>query len=100
MIVWFLGKDVFTNHYYIEQYDVPPSIDLVVCRFLCAVFLHVKLASKLNQALSMMKYAMNHAWKFNDHWFNAFLIGLSQLTTLVGIELVNMIMLLTDQTLI
>ena len=101
MIVWFLGKDAFTSDSIIEQYsEVPSSISVVVCRFLCVTFLHIKLASKLNQSLSMMKYAINHPWKFNNHWFNAFMVGFSQLIVLVGIELVNMTMMLADHTLI
>ena len=46
-----------------------------------------------------MKYSSNHPWKFKS-WFNAYLVGLSQLVVVVGIEFVNIIMRLWDLTFI
>ena len=46
-----------------------------------------------------MKYASNHPWKF-EQWFNAYLVGLSQLVMLVGILFINLITRLGDETLI
>ena len=44
-----------------------------------------------------MKYAMNHPYKFH-FWFYAFLVGLAQLTALLSIEIVNMVVLLSNTT--
>ena len=46
-----------------------------------------------------MKYASNHPWKF-ESWFSAYMIGLSQLIVLVGIEFVNLVLRLADETLV
>jgi len=34
------------------------------------------LADEFEQSFILMKYAMNHPWKF-DSWFRAYLVGLS-----------------------
>ena len=46
-----------------------------------------------------MKYATNHPWKF-EQWFNAYMVGLTQLVVVVGISFVNLIIRLSDETLI
>ena len=75
----------------------PPSVNIVLCRFLCAIFLHISLADELNQALVLMKYALNHPWKF-DNWYNGYSVGLHQLFVLVFVEFVNLAVLLTNDT--
>lgn len=42
----------------------------------------------------MMKYAMNHPWKFTS-WFNAYLIGFTQMLVIFSVEIVNLMVLLT-----
>lgn len=44
-----------------------------------------------------MKYAMNHPYKF-DAWFKAFIVGFAQMFALVSVELVNVVVLLTNPT--
>ena len=75
----------------------PPSVNVVLCRFLCAIFLHISLADELNQALVLMKYALNHPWKF-DSWFDAYSVGMTQLTVLVFVEFVNLAVILTNES--
>lgn len=69
----------------------------MVCRFLCAIFLHISLTDELNQGLNIMKYSMNHHWKFKN-WFSAYMVGFCQMTVVVSVELVNLIVLLTNGT--
>ena len=45
----------------------------------------------------MMKYALNHWWKF-DNWFNAFLISFCQFFICIFVESVNLVILLTNNT--
>ena len=78
---------------------IPADIGLVMCRFLCAIFLHITRAGELNQGLNFMKYALNHPWKFNN-WFNAFFIGFLQMIVLISVEAVNLGILLSNQTII
>lgn len=98
MLVWFLGREQFVNKEFAAAYaEMPESSIITICRFLCAIFLHISLADELEQANMLMKYAMNHPYRFKA-WFNAFLVGLAQLVALVSVELVNVAVLLTNPT--
>ena len=44
-----------------------------------------------------MKYAMNHPWKFKS-WSQAFRVGLLQMTVVLGLEIVKITFMLTNQT--
>lgn len=70
------------------------SMSTVLCRFLCSIILHVSLCNKTKGSFQMMKYAMNHYWKF-DSWFTAFLVGFFQMLVLMSVEFVNMAVLLS-----
>lgn len=68
-----------------------------MARFLCAVFLHISLNGETTQGLMLMKYANNHPWRFVD-WKTAFLIGFSQFAMVITVEFVNLVILITNQT--
>ena len=40
--------------------DQPDEVIVVFVRFMCATFVHIKLAKEVKQAFEMMKYAMKH----------------------------------------
>ncbi len=69
----------------------------MIARFVCAIFLHISLADELNQSFLLMKYATNHHWKFYS-WFNAFMVGFFQMVIILSVEIVNMMVLLTNPT--
>ena len=77
----------------------PPDMRNVLCRFFCAIFLHINLADELAQGFKIMKYAMNHPWKFNS-WYSAFSVGFCQMFILTSVELVNMLFLLTNDSIV
>lgn len=80
----------------IEAFKTPASgLALVICRFFCAIFLHISLAGELEQAFAMMKYAMNHPWKFHA-WHSAYFVGVMQLLVVLSVEAVNLVILLTN----
>ena len=83
-----------------ETYDDPPkNMRIVICRFLCAIFLHITLLDPLRQAFDMMKYAINHPWKFAS-WHSAFRIGLLQMIVIVSTEVVNVCFMLTQNNIV
>ena len=93
-----LAYEQITNKVFFCAYkDLPSSPAIVIARFMCAIFLHISLSDELNQSFQMMKYAMNHPWKFNS-WFNAFLIGFTQMLVIFSVEIVNLMVLLTNPT--
>lgn len=66
-------------------------------RFLCAVFLHISLTGETLQGLLLMKYAVNHPWRF-DGWAQAFLVGFVQFAMVITVEFVNLVILITNDT--
>ena len=69
---------------------------MVLARFVCGIVLHMLLSTELEQGLIMMKYAVNHPWKFINYR-HAFLSGFMQTIMVVGVEIVNFLAVL-DQT--
>ena len=45
----------------------------------------------------MMKYSMNHPWKFRS-WHNAYQVGLCQLLVVLSVEISNLAILNTNHT--
>ena len=75
----------------------PSNSQVVVSRFICAVFLHFYVSGELTQALNMMNFAQNHIDKF-ENWKFAFCIGFMQMLIVYTVELVNFAILLNSST--
>ena len=67
----------------------------VFARFICGIVLHVSLSAELKQGLTMMKYAVNHRWKFINYKI-AFMSGLMQASMIIFVEFINVMALLTN----
>ena len=70
---------------------------IVFARFICGIALHVSLSAELRQGMNLMKYAVNHPWKFEDYRV-AFFSGFMQTNVVIIVELVNFIALITNET--
>ena len=66
---------------------------MVFARFVCGIVLHMILSPELEQGLSLMKYALNHHWKFINYR-HAFLGGLLQVLMVMAVEFVNFLAVL------
>lgn len=98
LLLYLVANETRTVEEMIEAYRTyPDSINIVLCRFLCAIFLHIHLSDELNQSFTFMKYAMNHYWKFSK-WQVAFLVGFAQMMVIFSVEAVNLAILLTNNT--
>ena len=96
----FLILEVFKSPDMVADFRaIPPNLENVICRFLCAIFLHINLSDELAQGLNIMKYSMNHPWKFK-RWHHAFFVGFWQMAILVSVEFVNMMILLTNSSIV
>ena len=69
---------------------------IVICRFLCAIFLHIITSIELKASFGMMSYALNHPWKFGDKWGRAFRVGVIQNFIVLSLEIINMAMLISN----
>ena len=54
---------------------------------------------ELAHAIVMMKYALNHWWKFKSY-HRAFLAGLLQTITIMSVEIANIIVILMQDNII
>ena len=57
----------------------------------------MSLSAELRLSFDLMKYALNHPWKFT-RWSDAFFVGFNQMIVIVSIELVNMFFMLSNYT--
>ena len=98
MLLFYLGKETFTNEDMLASFEeFPESSGITIVRFLCAVFLHITLCGETKQGLNMMKYANNHPWLFRS-WKTAYMIGFCQFLVVFIVELVNLAILTTNNT--
>ena len=65
----------------------------MLSRWICALYLHISQSEEVETAFQMMKYTLNHPWKF-ENWWAAFNVGLFQFGVLVLVEFVSMMVLL------
>lgn len=57
-------------------------------RFICAVILHLSLTDEVTDGLKMMKYAVNHDYRFNNYII-AYISGFFQMFSSIGVECAN-----------
>lgn len=62
-----------------------PTFRITLTRFLSGLVLHLALAPKLSQGMDKMKFALNHAWRFDSAWLAA-IAGLCQIIVVVFVE--------------
>jgi len=94
-LIGFLFVEVWNDEDVFHQAD--PSPIVVLTRFLCASFLHVQLSDEIKQGFELMKFANNHPWLFR-RWGTAFVIGFLQALVVVMTEVVNLIVLIENNT--
>ena len=74
---------------------MPHSLWLVTARFCCGIILHMKLADELHAGLQMMKFSLNHEYRFSEFYL-AFLAGFLQTTMIIVVESVNILAILAS----
>ena len=94
----YLVKEVFNDPKFRNDFYAPPSDRIIsFTRFLCAILLHVSLQDEITQGGKLMKFAANHPWKFRK-WYIAWLCGFFQMILVVFVEIVNIVVLNTNDT--
>ena len=89
----------FTDPYWKldEAISELPDGQLVIIRSILGMFMHFLIDTDLVQGLDMMKYALNHPWKFR-RWYMAFLIGLTQFGMAIMTEYVSIQVILSTSS--
>lgn len=68
--------------------SVLPKSKIAYIRFVAGMIMHVQVNSEILNGLRMMKYSVNHWWKFKFHRV-AFVTGFLQVGAMVCITIVN-----------
>ena len=68
---------------------------VLFARFICASILHLSLIDEVYAGLDMMKYCLNHEYRFAS-MSTAFIVGLLQASIVFSVEFVNIIIILTS----
>ena len=100
MLLCLLGAEALTDEGVLANFFLPAdSLQIVLCRFLCAVVLHITLTDEIMQGFSCMKFALNHPYKFR-RWTAAYGVAFTQLSVVIVTEIVNLAILCTNHTII
>ena len=70
-----------------------PSLKIGLTRFVCGVVMHIQCDKEFQNGLRMMKYSVNHYWKF-DNYKLAFLPGFLQIIAMITITLINFLVIM------
>lgn len=108
MLVFLLSSMILTYVYLYLTFTEPfwklneairelPTGQMVLCRSILGIFMHFIVDKDIRQGLVLMKYALNHPWKFR-RWYSAFLIGFIQLALAVTSEYVSIQIVLSTDT--
>ena len=68
---------------------------LVFARFVAIMIMHIYVLDEIMNGATMMKYAMNHWWKFKYPGY-AYLSGFLQITAMYIIEIANTLVVMTS----
>ena len=75
------------------NFTVVPSLKIGLTRFVCGVVMHIQCDKEFQNGLRIMKYSVNHAWKF-DNYKLAFLPGFLQIIAMITITLINFLVIM------
>lgn len=65
-----------------------PDIKIGLTRFICGMIMHMQCNEEIKNGMNMMKYSVNHYWKFSSYRM-AFLAGFLQFLAMILITLIN-----------
>lgn len=80
--------ELFTNCNYNQVIIGDVEIFIMFARFICATILHLSCVDEVSSGLNMMKFAVNHSYKFNSFAF-AYICGMLQTVQCICVVLAN-----------
>ena len=79
--------------------DFPPSIEVGFARFVAAMVLHIIINNEIFNGLKMIKYSVNHPWKFSNPKM-AFAAGFLQVIAMFIVSTINYLVIMTSESVI
>lgn len=77
-----------------------PKMYIGACRGMVGMVLHIIIDQDFKQSLQLMKYALNHHWKFRRAGYAAFCVAFIQLTVAIITEFISITIICTSETFI
>ena len=81
------------------RFDVIPDVKIGFIRFISGMIMHVMINNEIKNGLLLMKYAVNHPWKFKYHRA-AVITGFMQFSAVFLIALANYMVITISDTVI
>lgn len=81
-------NELLTNEYWYPNFKVQCNSLILFGRFICSSILHLALQEEVSIGLDMMKYALNHPYKFVSYR-SAYLCGLLQCIATLSVEIAS-----------
>ena len=78
---------------------MPPAVEIGFIRFIASMIFHVIINDEIFNGMKMIKYSVNHPWKFSNPQM-AFLAGFLQVTSMVLISVINYVAILISPTIL
>ena len=94
-VMYELGHNCQYSYTFIQT----ASTMIIFARFICGSILHLSLLDEMDAGLEMMKYSLNHPYLFS-FYPTAFSIGFMQFMSSFLVELVNMVVIVTQSDVI
>ena len=83
----------------VEMFTPPSSTRIAFARFIAGMILQTMVDDELQNGMKMMKYSVNHWWKFKHHRV-AFTVGWLQFTALFAVTVVNYIIVMISYSIL
>ena len=71
------------------------SVSLILARFIAIMIMHIYVLDEIQNGMTMMKYSMNHWWKFKYPGY-AYLTGLLQTSAMYVIAFANLFVVMVS----
>ena len=98
-ITFLIITNALTEEEMVVSFEEAPRLTIGITRFVAAMVMHIILNSEMFNGLKMMKYSVNHWWKF-DAPFIAWFTGFLQVCAMLLISFVNLYVINISDTVI
>ena len=71
-----------------KELNKVPSLEIAFARFITGLIMHISMQSDIKSGLNMMKYALNHKWKFQN-WYLACLSGFASASISIAVTIIS-----------
>jgi len=82
---------------FVNMFKPPLSTKIAFARFISGMIMQTMVDEEISNGMKMMKYSINHWWKFRNHRV-AFTVGLLQIIAMQWVAIVNYIVVMISDS--